>query len=128
MLFSTPTKERGSGHKFYTWMEVGFEMFEAAKDYDPLETFPHAVAVTLRGCLPAAGVTKRGRSKREWRLEALRKHRVDVTTLRTIDEVDAALCAYTAWCWINGDGMSVGDEVEGRITLPVTSLPERYLH
>jgi predicted RNase H-like nuclease len=66
--------------------------------------------------------------KRPSRVAALHTVGVDTRELRTIDQIDAALCAYTAWCWINGDAMSVGDEQEGQITLPVTSLPERYVH
>jgi predicted nuclease with RNAse H fold len=119
-LFSTPTQERGAGHKFYSWMEVGFDMFEAAKSYKPLETFPHAVAVAINGCLPKEG-------KRSSRVAALHTVGVDTRELRTIDQIDAALCAYTAWQWLEGDVVSVGDPAEGQITLPGSALLDRYV-
>jgi predicted nuclease with RNAse H fold len=94
-------------------------MFEVAKEYEPLETFPHAIAVAINGCLPKNG-------KRASRVAALHAVGVDTRELRTIDQVDAALCAYTAWCWTKGDAISVGDDVEGQITLPVAALLDRY--
>ena len=119
MLFTTPTEERGAGHKFYAWMLTGFEMFDAANGHRTLETFPHAVAVAIHGRLPQE-------SKRLSRLAALAAVGVDSSPLRTIDQIDAALCAYTAWCWAKGDAISVGDEFEGRITLPGVALLDRY--
>ena len=126
-LFTTPNEARGVGHSFYGWMTVGFEMFLATDPYPSLETFPHAVAVAIRGCLPALGVTRRTRLKREWRLDALRQVEIDVARLQNGDEIDAALCAYTGLMWSQGLTVSVGDEREGRITLPVKSLLERYV-
>ena len=118
-LFTTPDEAAGTTNPFYAWMQVGFEMFEVAKEYGPLETFPHAIAVVINGCLPKDG-------KRASRVAALHAIGVDTRELRTIDQVDAALCAYTAWCWRNGDALSVGDDVEGQITLPVAALLDRY--
>jgi predicted nuclease with RNAse H fold len=118
-LFITPTESRGVGHRFYAWMETGFEMFEAAQGYETLETFPHAVAVAIHGRLPQDG-------KRASRLAALNAAGVETGQLRTVDQIDAALCAYTAWRWVQGQAISVGDDREGRITLPVTTLLDRY--
>jgi len=118
-LFTTPDAATGSTNAFYAWMQVGFEMFEAAKEYRPLETFPHAVSVAINGFLP-------NDSKRVSRVAALHTVGVDTQELRTIDQIDAALCAYTAWCWIKGDAISVGDDAEGQITLPGSSLLDRY--
>ena len=47
--------------------------------------------------------------------------------LRNIDQVDAALCAYTAQTWLRGGAVSVGDMEDGQITLPVTALLDHYL-
>jgi predicted nuclease with RNAse H fold len=118
-LFTTPDELAGTTNSFYEWMQVGFEMFEVAKEYGPLETFPHAIAVTINGCLPKDG-------KRASRVAALHAVGVDTRELRTIDQVDAALCAYTAWCWRKGDAISVGDDADGQITLPVAALLDRY--
>jgi predicted nuclease with RNAse H fold len=118
-LFTTPDETAGTTNSFYAWMQVGFEMFEVAREYAPLETFPHAVAVALNGCLPKDG-------KRASRVAALNSVGIDTRELRTLDQVDAALCAYTAWCSINGDAIIVGDEAEGHITLPGPSLLDRY--
>jgi predicted nuclease with RNAse H fold len=118
-LFTTPTAARGQGNTFYAWMLTGFEMFDAADGYEVLETFPHAVAVAIHGRLPRE-------RKRVARLAALFAVGVDTSRLKTIDQIDAALCAYTAWCWSNGDAINLGDEREGQITLPGRTLLDRY--
>ena len=126
-LFTTPDESRGTANSFYSWMTVGFEMFSATGVYPTFETFPHAVAVAIRGFLPATGLLRKPRVKREWRLDALHAVGVDVSALRTLDEIDAALCAYTGWAWTRGDAVSVGNPAEGQIILPVAALPDRYL-
>ena len=118
-LFTTPDEANGSASTFYAWMEVGFEMFAAADAYSPLETFPHAVAVAIHGHLPRE-------TKPVTRRAALRSVGINVSALRNIDQVDAALCAYTAWAWTRGETVSVGDPAEGQITLPGTTLLDRY--
>ena len=118
-LFTTPTAARGQDNTFYAWMLTGFEMFDAAGGYEVLETFPHAVAIVIHGRLPQE-------RKRVSRLAALVAVGIDPSQLKTIDEIDATLCAYTAWCWSNGDAISVGDDAEGRITLPGRALLDRY--
>jgi predicted nuclease with RNAse H fold len=118
-LFTTPDEATGTANPFYTWMHVGFEMFDVAREYEPLETFPHAIAVVINGCLPKDG-------KRSSRVAALHAVGVDTRALRTIDQIDAALCAYTAWCSIKGAVVSVGDDVDGRITLPGAALLDCY--
>lgn len=118
-LFTTPDAAKGTASAFYAWMEVGFQMFTAADAYSPLETFPHAIAVAIHGHLPRE-------TKRASRLAALRSVGVEVAALRNIDQIDATLCAYTAWCWTRGQSVSVGDPEEGQITLPVTVLRDRY--
>jgi predicted nuclease with RNAse H fold len=119
-LFTTPDEEQGVTSSFYSWMQVGFEMFEAARGYPTLETFPHAVAVVIAGRRSAG-------TKRQTRLAALATAGVVTRELRTIDQIDAALCAYTAWCWTKGDVVSLGNATEGQITLPGSALLDRYV-
>jgi predicted nuclease with RNAse H fold len=118
-LFTTPDEVTGTTNAFFAWMTVGFEMFEAAQGYPTLETFPHAIALAIHGCKPPG-------TKRAVRMSALERVEVDTRELRNIDQIDAALCAYTAWAWLDGNAISVGDEGEGQITLPGTSLLESY--
>lgn len=118
-LFTTPDEATGTANPFYAWMQVGFDMFEAAQGYPTLETFPHAIAVAIHGRKPPG-------TKRATRLAALQAAGIDTGELRNIDQIDAALCAYTAWNWIHGNAISVGDDEEGQITLPVTTLLDRY--
>jgi predicted nuclease with RNAse H fold len=127
-LFTTPDEERGTSNGFYAWMRVGFEMFEGANGVPTFETFPHATAVAIRGHLPATGLLRRKSAKKEWRLDALREVGVDVTNLRTLDEVDAALCAYTGHTWTRRTSIGLGDPAQGQILLPVTRVPDRYLN
>jgi predicted nuclease with RNAse H fold len=126
-LFTTPDEARGVAMSFYAWMKVGFEMFEGARDFPTFETFPHASAVAIRGHLPAEGLLRRQSSKMDWRVRALREVSVGVRRLRTLDEVDAALCAYTGYTWTRNASTGVGDPDEGRILLPVTEVPDRYV-
>src|SRR5262249_31978033 len=119
-LFTTPDEDTGSTNAFYGWMKVGFAMFEAARGIPALETFPYAVAVAIHGHCP------RG-TKNQTRRAALRDVGIDPRELRTIDQVDAALCAYTAWMWLRGQSVSVGNEEQGQITVPVTQLLDHYL-
>jgi predicted nuclease with RNAse H fold len=118
-LFSTPDEARGTASAFYAWMRVGFEMFRAARHYPTLETFPYAVAVVIDG-------RRRAGTKRQIRLAALASVGVVTRELRTIDQIDAALCAYTAWAWKCGTSVNVGNEGEGQITLPVAALLDCY--
>jgi predicted nuclease with RNAse H fold len=123
-VFTTPDAARGAASTFYDWMRTGFTMFAGADAYPTLETFPHAVAVALHGAFPARGLLRRPAEKRAWRIAALEAGRVDPTALRTIDEVDAALCALTGLRWLAGVAVTLGDPDEGVITLPGPLPPE----
>jgi predicted nuclease with RNAse H fold len=121
--FFTPDAARGEGHAFYRWMTVGFECFAVARGYgyEPLEVFPHACAVTLLGtCAPP------GTAKRAWRLAALEQSGVDAQSLRSIDDLDAALAAFAGVAWCRGGTSRVGHPAEGEIVLPVADLEARY--
>jgi predicted nuclease with RNAse H fold len=128
--FNTPSDTRMADHPFYGWMTVGFRVFEAVAHRYPryrgtgsvkgtaIEVFPHASAVVLAGCLPPNGV-----GKREWRRSILRRQRVDVRALRSLDQVDAALAALTGLFALERRFSAPGDPREGQIVLPSATLP-----
>ncbi|MBM3660869.1 MAG: DUF429 domain-containing protein [Actinobacteria bacterium] len=118
-VFSTPDAGRGEANPFYDWMRTGFAMFAAVDTCPTLETFPHAVAIALRGERPVGSLLKRPAEKLAWRRTALARAGVDITALRTIDEVDAALCAVTGLWHLDGRTEALGDPADGVLTLPV---------
>jgi predicted nuclease with RNAse H fold len=124
-VFTTPDAARGSTNSFYAWMRTGFAMFEGAAGYPTLETYPHAVAVALRGEVPGRALAARPAEKREWRRSALEVAGVDTSHLRTIDEVDAALCAVTGRWFLGGRTEALGDPADGVLTVPVGLPPGR---
>lgn len=117
-VFATPDAARGTASAFYDWMPTGFAMFTGAATYPTLETFPHASAIALRGHRPESGLLRRPADKRAWRRAALADAGVDHAALRTIDEIDAALCAVTGLRWLQGTAVQLGDPAHGAITLP----------
>ena len=129
-LYVTPTAE-DAGNAFYDWMRTGFDCFTAAAraGYRPyvgdngfggcvLEVFPHAVTVALRGHAPHPGAGGRTRARREWRAGALAAAGVDISELRTLDQIDAALAALTGLCALEGAVVAFGDATDGYIVLP----------
>jgi predicted nuclease with RNAse H fold len=117
-IFTTPNETRGTANAFYDWMLTGFAMFDGARGYVTLETFPHASAIALLGRRPQRGLLRDPRAKRAWRLAALEASGVDTTALTTLDEIDAALCAVTGRAHLAGDAVALGDATEGVLTLP----------
>ena len=130
--YGTPGPGEREDHPFYEWMRVGFTVFAAAEEAGfprygsgpvrghAIEVFPHATAVTLAGCLPPAGS-----SKREFRESVLRSQLVPVKGLRSQDQIDAALAALTGILALRGRSTALGDPKEGVIVLPVAALPAR---
>jgi predicted nuclease with RNAse H fold len=130
--FGTPTRRRATGNAFYTWMRRGFRAFRIAEGRgyrrygsgsprrSALEVFPHATAVVLAGCLPPSGA-----DKRRWRTRLLRDRGVQVATLGSADQVDAALAALTGIEAVRGRATAVGDPAEGVIVVPSSALPGR---
>jgi predicted nuclease with RNAse H fold len=127
--FGTPSGN-GGGHPFYEWMEVGFQAFRAIAERFPryrsgrdvsgtaLEVFPHASSVVLAGCLPQPD-----ESKRRWRAAVLAARGVEVEKLRSADQVDAALAAFTGLRALSGRFTALGDPLEGVIVVPAHALP-----
>lgn len=135
-LFVTPVSAVGATHPFYGWMRTGVAAWRAAiaAGYPPatsvadveqraLETFPHAVAVVLHGCRPAAMPPSR---RRAWRAQALAGAGVALAPLGSLDAIDAALCALCAARALAGCAVAVGDTAGGAIMLPVDRLLEHY--
>ncbi len=124
--FLTPTEARARGHPFYTWMVAGAALYTAlAADYpllgDPararrdrcaVETFPQAAACALAGRIVSA------RDKATIRPALLRARGLDVADLKSIDAVDAALCALAAADLCAGRATLYGDAADGFIAVP----------
>ena len=128
-IFATPADP--GDHPFYRWMRAGFEVFAAAAAAGcplyrgerlalpaAIEVFPHATAVLLNGGLPPAGT-----GKIAWRRRALRQAGVDDASLRTLDQVDAALAALTGVHLLSGTACFVGEPGEAVLVLPGRAVP-----
>ncbi len=124
--FATPTRASALAHQkgFYEWVFNGeklyfalkrrYRLFEGELREEPIcfETFPHAIVCALAGrVVPAKPKTSR-------RCEALRALGYDVSLLRNIDFVDAALCAVTAERFRIRRTMNFGTRDEGIIVVP----------
>jgi predicted nuclease with RNAse H fold len=129
--FATPTRERAmSGtSRFYGWMFNGEQVYEAfAASYrlftggDNLgervcfETFPHAVTCAMLGRKIASA-----KQKRVQRRLILENAGIETKTLKSIDAVDAALCALTAKLLLEGQVHAYGDAIGGYIVVPVST-------
>ena len=127
--YPTPSDlRRVETHPFFTWMKEGFRLFDAlAPDY-PLflggdvngrafEVFPHATTYVLGGGPEPPG------KKRAHRLRLLEEAGIDTRSLRTADEVDAAVAAYTGWLALHGQYLALGNPEEGVIVIPAGALP-----
>ena len=117
--FSTPGQGLGEVHPFYRWMVHGAELFRLlTPDYrlydgrtslfKPLcfETFPQAVACALAGTQLYA---KNKRADRRWILET---SGIETKVLRSIDDIDAALCALAARHVLSGRFTAFGDTAD----------------
>lgn len=133
-LFSTPTKinAEASTSGFYDWMFVGMRVYKALAAKYPLldnprygngticfETFPHAITHAFLGVEASA---KLKTTQRKSLLEACG---IDTSTLRSVDERDAALCALTAQFLLEGKTRTFGDGAGGYIHVPDIKNNER---
>lgn len=132
--FATPSKQKGMENKFYIWMRVGIDLYNAlAATPNPYPTyrggkvrhvaaefFPHASAVVLHGAI------NNSKDKRAFRRQVLLDNGVvEAGQLRSIDQIDAALGALTGLIAICGGANWVGDE-DGALLLPAP-LPTQRL-
>jgi predicted RNase H-like nuclease len=127
-IFATPSDPAMFDHPFYRWMVAGFAAFASAADAGyphyrgagpvagrALEVYPHATALRLGGD-PTLG------SKRVWRRAVLESNGVDCRTLSSVDAIDAALAACTGLLALAGRCEALGDETDGVIVIPRTSV------
>lgn len=126
--FPTPTEERARGHSFFTWMVAGAQLYDAlaaaypvyTDDISPnrvcIETFPQAVACALAGSIVSA------KQKRPVRLALLQAAGFACDRLRSIDDIDAALCALAAEAFVAGDFKAYGDNAGGFIIVPRAAI------
>jgi predicted RNase H-like nuclease len=131
--FATPSHADALSNPFYGWMLNGAELFRLLAPHYRLydgrhsvlnracfETFPHAVACALSGGRLSA------KHKRKDRRRLVGEAGVSLDALTNIDEVDAALCAWTAQHFLVGTFKAYGDEAEGFIVVP--SVQYRRAH
>ncbi len=131
-VFSSPTRAVALAHKsnFYGWMFSGERLFAALTPHFPLwlgglpggpvcfETFPHAITAAL-----LASGTASARLKGTQRRQVLADAGIDASGLRSIDDVDAALCALCAQYLLQGKIRSYGDVADGLIAVPQRPRP-----
>lgn len=128
-LFSTPSRISALANTsgFYGWMFNGERVYQAlAGDYPLLaaseyaggrvsfETFPHAITAAFLG-----GGIASAKLKHVQRRQILEKAGIATTSLLTIDEIDAALCALAARHVIAGASQAYGDAAGGHIHVPL---------
>lgn len=126
--FATPTRERAAENRsgFYGWMFNGERVYQALAASHPLlneqrysagkvcfETFPHAITCAMRGADFASA-----KRKRRQRRELLESSGIDTRPLKSIDALDAALCALTAEYLLRGQTRTYGDAEGGFIFVP----------
>lgn len=88
-----------------------------AKGRVSFETFPHAITCAMLGRDVASA-----KEKRSQRRQLLEKARIATNALKSIDAVDAALCALTARYLLAGRTHAYGDAEGGYIRVPRPGL------
>jgi predicted nuclease with RNAse H fold len=125
--FSTPTEEKAlaSTSGFYEWMFNGARVYAACAQTHPVlkeamfsgapvsfETFPHAI--TCAYLKEEASAKKKNTQRRK----LLEDEGIDTSKLKSIDDIDAALCALAAQGLIAGETRAFGDAAGGYIFVP----------
>lgn len=131
--FSTPTRELAVSNaaNFYGWMFNGERVYQALASTYPLlvdkayakgrvsfETFPHAITCAILGKTVASAKLKS--TQRRQLLEGIG---IGTKMLKSIDAVDAALCALTARFVLEGQAQPYGDAAGGYIWVPANTSP-----
>ncbi|MCP3024305.1 DUF429 domain-containing protein [Cupriavidus basilensis] len=131
--FSTPTRDRATSNAngFYGWMFNGERVYQAFAPTYPLlsdkdyakgkvsfETFPHAITCAMLGKAVASA-----KLKSTQRRKLLERIGIDTRMLKSIDAVDAALCAVTARFLLEGRTYPYGDATGGYIQVPADVGP-----
>ncbi|WP_254945151.1 DUF429 domain-containing protein [Cyanobium sp. AMD-g] len=127
ICFASPTRQAAACHPsgYYDWMLQGEALYRALEPSHPLatalpidgpgcfETFPHAITWHLCGGQAQAS------QKRAQRRELLQQAGIDLAPLTSIDWIDAALCALTAWIVAAGGAcVAYGEPQTGWIVVP----------
>lgn len=135
--FSTPTREKAlsSASGFFGWMLNGERVFQALANTHSLlesnrfsqsntcfETFPHAITCALIGKEIASAKLKKSQRRQLLERFGINTHSVECP-LKSVDALDAALCALTAQHLINGRIKAYGDPETGIIFVPETHSP-----
>ena len=126
--FYTPTRALAAKSRFYDWVfngellyqKLGLPIFmgEQSQETCAIETFPHAVQMSLWAEDPNPIGNKR--SVRESTLAL--KANYDTSQLSNIDFIDAALCAVSADYFAHHQFTAYGCKTEGYIVLPKIKL------
>lgn len=126
--FFTPSRQKAleSTSGFYDWMFNGERVYQALAQTHPVlrqpryesgqvcfETFPHAVTRALSG----AEVT-RASNKREQRRHLLEREGIKTDRLRSVDDLDAAVCALAATYLLDSHADAYGAAGCGYIFVP----------
>ena len=129
--FATPSRERAATNTsgFYGWMFNGEQVYRALATTYPLlndaryssgrvsiETFPHAITCAMLGRDVASA-----KRKRRQRRQLLEDSGIDTGALKSIDAIDATLCAFTAGCLLFGQTRAYGNAEGGYIFVPKLS-------
>jgi predicted nuclease with RNAse H fold len=130
--FSTPSRQAAQNHHkdHFRWMLNGADLYANLEtthtlfdsNFDPrsrpmcFETFPQAIACVLAGKIVSA------KQKHRIRRDLLNTAKIDISKLTKIDEVDAALCAFTAHQLAKGNRKCYGEALGGFIIVPGRSL------
>lgn len=130
-LFSTPQRASAlaSTSGFYGWMFHGERVYQALAPHYPLlatpgyagapacfETFPHAITAAFLGHRTASARLKLGQ-----RRQILASAGIATSALRSIDAIDAALCALAAQYLVAGRAQAFGDAAGGYIHIPAAA-------
>jgi predicted nuclease with RNAse H fold len=126
--FSTPSREAAEKHPkdHFGWMINGAALYadletshvlfddKSQRTAQPIcfETFPQAIACALAGKIVSA------KKKRRLRRYILSCANVDTSKFTNIDQIDAALCAFTAYQFALGNYKCYGDATSGCIVVP----------
>lgn len=131
--FYTPTRALAMESRFYDWVfngerlyqKLGLPIFMGETPSQPsiMETFPHAIQLSLWADEPASNPQGTKLAVREQTLRL--KANYDTSLLGNIDFIDAALCAVSADYFANHQYNAYGSDIDGFIVLPKISNHSR---
>lgn len=108
-----------NGEQVYDPFAARFRLFKNGGEIGGgvcFETFSHMIT-----CAPLGKEVASAKKKGTQRRNILKHEGIETTSLRSIDEVDAALCALTANFLLEGRVVAYGDELGGFIVVPAST-------